>query len=259
MREGVRRLADYQDLEYAEAYLDRLRAIRELDMGGDEGAYRLTNETARHLALWMSYEDTIRVADLKTRSQRFRDVRKEVRAEADQPVYIVEFLHPGVEEICDTLPAPLGRLILQTKSLRSVLDRALNPGRRVSTGKLAGFLALYAVAGLRRWRRLTYRYRREMDLIDGWLAKVTAAARANYELAVETARLQRLVKGYGDTHARGLKSLTAIMDAAVEIGSGPDAAAALRGLSDAALADEDGHALQEALKTVRSESETAVA
>ena len=32
----------------------------------------LTRETARYLALWMSYEDTVRVADLKTRRYALR-------------------------------------------------------------------------------------------------------------------------------------------------------------------------------------------
>ena len=43
---------------------------------------RLLAETARHLALWMTYEDTIRVADLKTRATRFERVRGEVRRRA---------------------------------------------------------------------------------------------------------------------------------------------------------------------------------
>ena len=55
--EGVRRLADYQDFGYADAYLYRLEQISELDDGGDDKAYRLSSETGRYLALWMSYED----------------------------------------------------------------------------------------------------------------------------------------------------------------------------------------------------------
>ena len=35
-------------------------------------------ELARHLALWMSYEDTVRVAELKTRDTRFARVRAEL-------------------------------------------------------------------------------------------------------------------------------------------------------------------------------------
>ncbi len=245
--EGVRRLSDYQDLAYAGAYLDALERILDLDDGGGDGSYRLTSETARHLALWMSYEDTIRVADLKTRAARLQRVRKEVQAEPHQLVYIVEFMHPGVEEICDTMPAPLGSFVMERRRVRDAVDRIVNRGRRVPTTSLWGFLLLYFVAGLRRWRRLTYRYQREMVLIDQWIEKILAAAPSDYDLAVEICRCQRLIKGYGDTHARGMKSFTAIMEALHTVGAGNNAGGRVRALRDAALADEDGAALDAAL------------
>ena len=43
-----------------------------------DGTSALLSETARHLALWMTYEDAIRVADLKTRDARFDRVHHEV-------------------------------------------------------------------------------------------------------------------------------------------------------------------------------------
>ncbi|MGH8706364.1 MAG: indolepyruvate oxidoreductase subunit beta family protein, partial [Burkholderiales bacterium] len=67
LEEGVARVADYQDAGYAALYLDRLEPVAKLD----SGAFRLTRETGRFLALWMCYEDIIRVADLKTRRSRF--------------------------------------------------------------------------------------------------------------------------------------------------------------------------------------------
>jgi indolepyruvate ferredoxin oxidoreductase, beta subunit len=81
--EGVRRLVDYQDPAYAALYLDRMAALlvalKRAPGGGDA---LLLRSVARHLALWMSYEDTARVADLKTRGTRFERVRGEVRLEA---------------------------------------------------------------------------------------------------------------------------------------------------------------------------------
>ena len=95
-------LADYQDERYASEYLDRLEAIARVDRDGE-----LLTETARYLALWMSYEDTIRVADLKTRGVRFERVRDEVHAQCEDSqrvnLQIREFLHPRVQEISDTL------------------------------------------------------------------------------------------------------------------------------------------------------------
>lgn len=245
--EGVRRVADYQDLPYADAYLDRLEPILALDGGGTDGKHRLTRETARHLALWMSYEDAARVADLKTRSERFERIREEVVAEPGQLVYPVEFMHPSVQELCDILPATLGRFIMERRGLRAAVDRVINRDRHVHTGKLRGFVLLYFVAGLRRLRRFSYRYQRESSLIDKWMARIADAAPTHYDLAVEIARCQRLIKGYGDTHARGMSNFDAIMEALPALRTHDDEAAAVCRLSEAALADEDGVALQAAL------------
>lgn len=66
-------------------------------------------------------------------------------------------------------------------------------------------------------------------------------------MAVEIAECQRLVKGYGDTHARGLVNFDRVL-AAVRARAGmPDAAARLRGLRVAALKDEEGVALEREL------------
>ena len=248
--EGVRRLADYQDFKCADTYLDRLERVRELDDDGDDNAYRLTAETARHLALWMSYEDAIRVADLKTRSARFTRFREEVQAEPDQLVYVVEFMHPRVAELCDVLPAPLGRFIMGRAGVRNFVDKLVNRGSLVPTAKLRGFLLLYFIASLRPWRRISFRYKREMGHIDGWLARISNAAPLSYDLAVEIARCQRLIKGYGDTHARGMKSFNSIMEALDSIEADEKTADTVRELSEAALADEHGSALEAAIDKV---------
>ena len=68
----------------------------------------------------MSYEDTVRVAELKIRATRFARVRDEVKATPGQLLHINEFLHPRVDEIADTLPAVLGRWLLKPGALRSM-------------------------------------------------------------------------------------------------------------------------------------------
>ena len=113
----------------------------------------LLTETARHLALWMSYEDTIRVADLKTRASRFARVRAEVRVKPDQVLRITEFMHPRVQEIADTLPAPIGRWLLRSGAPRRLVERLTARGRHVETTAIGGFLLLRSIAALRRFRR----------------------------------------------------------------------------------------------------------
>jgi indolepyruvate ferredoxin oxidoreductase beta subunit len=60
------------------------------------------------------------------------------------------------------------------------------------------------------------------------------------------AECQRLVKGYGDNHARGWGSFQAIMEEIDRGGTRLDAAR-VRALREAALADPEGRALRGAL------------
>jgi indolepyruvate ferredoxin oxidoreductase beta subunit len=241
--EGVRRLIDYQDPAYAALYLDRLAAVRTLPA---EGEPQLLLETARHLALWMSYEDTIRVADLKTRASRFDRVRAEVRVQQDQLLAINEFMHPRLQEICETLPAPVGRWLAGSGWPRRLVERFTRAGRVVTTSSLRGFLVLYALAGMKRWRRSTLRYEAENGRIEDWLARIAAAAAINPQLATEIARCQRLVKGYSDTFERGLLNYETVVTA-VERGGARVAPATVRELREAALADDRGDQLRIAL------------
>lgn len=247
--EGVRRLCDYQDPDYAELYLDRLGFIRGLDDGRDD--WRLTRETARHLALWMSYEDTIRVADLKVRATRFARVRDEVKAGAGQPIDITEYMHPRLDEICETLPARVGRYILENRRLSARLRPLFSKGRHIRTSRLRWFALLNLLAGMRRWRRGTLRYQVEQARIERWLDLVRRTAASNCEAAAELVRCQRLIKGYGDTFERGLANFSRIIGIWDAIKHRPDAAEALRKLREAALADEEAKALDSAIAEIR--------
>jgi indolepyruvate ferredoxin oxidoreductase, beta subunit len=242
------RLADYQDVAYAEDYLLRLRPIAEVDRQRGKGAgAQLLCETARHLALWMTYEDTIRVADLKTRAQRFTRVASEQGVQADQLLQIREFMHPRIEEIADTLPASWGRALLASVRLRAWLAPFTRNGRVIHSNSIRGYLMLYSLAGLRRWRRRTLRYSVEQGHIAIWLRSVEALAKLDYALAIEFAKTQRLVKGYGDTHQRGMSNYQKILAHLPGLGQREDAASRLRALTEAALADESGAKLSQAL------------
>jgi indolepyruvate ferredoxin oxidoreductase beta subunit len=243
--EGVRRLLDYQDAGYADLYLDRLGAINAVDKA--ENAGTLTSETARYLALWMSYEDTIRVADLKTRASRMARVREEVRASPGQVVAVTEFMHPRLREFCETMPAWMGRRILDSRMLSTLLSPLFRKGRHVASTRLGWFLILRSVAGLRRWRRRTLRYQEEQSRIEAWLALVSGAAKSDGAAALELVLTQRLVKGYGDTFARGLRNFDRVLAAYRRVRDRPDCAAILRSLREAALQDEEGHALSGAM------------
>lgn len=232
-REGVRRLMDYQDAAYAALYLDRLNSL------GDNPV--LLTEAARHLALWMAYDDTIRVADLKVRDTRFSRVRSEVKAKPDQIVTVTEYMHPRLEEICETLPAWLGARILSSPRLGRSIAPFFRKGRHVETTSIRWFILLWLLAAMRRWRRGTLRYIHEQRRIDTWLSLVR---HATPDAALELVKCQRLIKGYGDTFARGLGNFERIAE---RYRTHKLDAASICRLREAALADEDGVALEQAL------------
>jgi indolepyruvate ferredoxin oxidoreductase beta subunit len=248
-REGVRRMIDYQDVGYAGLYLDRLDAMMALERAGS-GGFELIESVARGLALWMSFEDTIRVADLKIRTARARRVLQEVRPSPGQLVQVTEFMKPRIEEICGTLPAALGARILRSGRARRWLT-SLTGGRQIATSSISGFLQLYWLASLRRWRRKTLRYAQEQARIGRWLELIGKAAQQDYALAVEIADCQQLVKGYGETHERGAANFDAILADAHAWRQRAGAADRVRALRIAALADDQGIALSEALAAAR--------
>jgi len=237
---GAARLRDYQDDAYALLYLQRVGSL------GDNANPALVGEVGRQLALWMSYEDIIRVADLKTRGSRFARVRREVAAQDGEPVVVIDYLKPGVEEFASLLPPRLGRRLVEWAERRGKLD-AYNVGMHVKTSGIGGYLLVRALAKLKRWRPRTLRYADEQALIERWLAAIRDARPRSTALALEIAQCAGLLKGYGETHRRGLANFLAIFDALVENPATTDPveqAAALRKAREAALADPEGLALE---------------
>ena len=249
---GVKRLVDFQDVAYANEYLDRLGALlaRDREHGGEAHGFAFTVAAAKHVAVAMAYDDVIRVADLKVRSARFARVRAEVGARGDQIVYTTEYMHPRMDEVCGTLPKRLGELIEDRPKLFAALDRLVNRGRRVRTGTVFWFVSLYLISALRRTRRGTLRHHRERLHREAWLATATGLLSSNYDLAVEALKCRRLVKGYSDTHARGQSKFDRVMAAVPLLAGRGDGADWLRRLCQAALMDEEGLALDGALKTI---------
>jgi indolepyruvate ferredoxin oxidoreductase, alpha subunit len=262
MTEGVRRLAAYQDLAYARLYVDRLGPIRGADAkAGADG--QLLAETARHLAVRMSYEDVIRVAQAKIDPARFARIAQHMGIKPDQPFAITEFLKPGVEEFCSILPPWLARRILALAE-RHAKFAAVHWGMEVNTASISGFLRFYILAKLRRWRPRSWRFQEEQRAIENWLKLITRAAPLSAEFATEIAECARLIKGYGDTHKRGSDNYRVIVAQVIEpalAGQIPvrQAADAIASARTAALLDPEGEALSKCLAAVSSPPAHAIA
>jgi indolepyruvate ferredoxin oxidoreductase beta subunit len=200
----------------------------------------------------MAYEDTIRVADLKIRATRSARVRNEVGVNETQVMSVTEYMHPRLQEVCETLPASIGSAILRSRSLRAMLERRFQKGRHVETTSLRWFLVLRLLASLRRMRRSTLRYKDEQQRITNWLDLVREAAASDQALAAEILENQSLLKGYSDTYERGLRNFELILPVARGAIGQSDAAERIRDLRTAALADDTGKKLCEGIDRLAS-------
>ncbi len=242
--EGVRRLIAYQNEAYARLYVDRLKKL----LGAEP---EVVAETARHLCLWMSYEDIIKVAAEKCSPERYARVRAEMRAKGTEPLHLTEHFKPGIEEVAALLPPALGRRLQHWGERKGVLD-TMHVSMHLRSTTILGYLRLKMLASLRAWRPRTYRFAEEQVMIERWLKAIGRASEVNSKLALEIAELARLLKGYGDTHRRGRTNFDVVMSRIVEplLASGAEAASAaprLKTAREAALADPDGAALKSAL------------
>jgi indolepyruvate ferredoxin oxidoreductase beta subunit len=243
LRVGLARVVDFCDVAYGHEYLDRVAAFTDPV---------LVTEAAKQIAVALAYDDVVRVADLKTRASRFARVRREVVARDEHVVATTEFMHPRAEEMIATMPRRLGLAFERSRMLTGLLRIVFDRGRRVRTTSLLGFVPLWLVAGLRPYRRSLLRHWREMTHVDAWLALVHSHVASDPALALELLKCRRLVKGYSDTHARGLSKFDRVIGATQFVAGRPDAGEWIRRLREAALMDEDGAALEGALATVRS-------
>lgn len=158
---GVVRLLDYQDAPYARQYVDRLQRLAAAagDAATQPTTGRALAEAARLLALWMTYEDVIRVANLKSRRSRVARIRSEAHAKDGEILEVVEYLKPGVDEVAAVLPHALGARLRDWAIRRGKLD-TLNRGMHLPSSRIHGYLMLRLLARLRPMRRRSLHFTR---------------------------------------------------------------------------------------------------
>lgn len=248
---GLKKVVDFQDVDYGRDYLDLVDRAAKMDKV--ECGWRLSIAAAKHCANAMAYDDVIRVADLKTRRARGDRIRGELNAVNDAVLNVTEFLHPRMQEICGMMPWRLGHWVEGRPGLFKWLDGRLSKGRFVRSDTVFGYLGLWLLSAFRPWRRDLLRHKVEVAHWNAWFDKVLLFREENYALGVEILECRRLIKGYSDTHDRGLSKFDRVLSGLELLEGRDDAADWLRRLREAALLDEKGEALEGALKTIRTE------
>lgn len=253
VQSGLQKVIDFQDLAYGAEYLDFIDRVLTVK---PESGFDLTITAAKYIANAMAYDDMIYVSDIKTRKSRFDRIKKDIAIEDKNVLRITEYFHPGAGEFCSMMPLRLGRITETSPRLFKGLDWLVNRGRRVRTDTLFWFTTLYLVSGLKRFRRKLLRHDVEQKHLNSWLDTSLAYADNDYELAVETLKCRRLIKGYSDTHRRGLSKFDKVMGGIELVRGRDDAANWARRLREAALSDVDGKTLDGALKTIATFAHT---
>ncbi len=282
---GMARALDYQDRAYAQRYRARVDALstaagrsdavaggteadptgagtetaRQADAGDREAVpvdaalvEAALVEAARQLALWMAYEDVVRVADLKCRPERHARIRAEAGAGPHDLLEIREHFSPKGAELAAIAPLRLGRWLRARTAERHPVG-ARGKGLALTSNGVIGFALLRSLAALKRFRPSSLRFHEEQAAIDRWLAALARALPLHPGYALALAGLPRLRKGYSDTWARGVASYDRIFTTLVapsvarEQGPGDDDAVALRQAIAAALADPEHKALDRTL------------
>lgn len=248
---GYARLVDYQGKAYADLYVKRLQSVlaaeREADPQAAHG-YATTAEMARWLALWMAFDDIVRVADLKSRAARWQRVQGEVKARDEDLLKVYDHFKPGVPEFAALLPQGMAaKLVAWDRKRVARGDQPWAMPLKIGTHSVFGMVMLRTLASMKWLRARGSRFAVEQAMIDKWLQGVVHGTQRGWELGHEIALCGRLIKGYGSTNERGKENLLHVLDHLAQGGLAADAAKAVRTAREAALADDAGKALDAAL------------
>jgi indolepyruvate ferredoxin oxidoreductase beta subunit len=250
---GYARMVEYQDGAYAQLYLDRLARVVAAEKAAnatDEPDLAVTREVARYLALWMAFDDIVRVADLKSRASRFARIRSEVKAAPDELLRVYDFFKPGVPELAGLLPESIARFFLDRNRRRRDAGKSpLALPVKVAAHSVFGYVTLRILAKLRWLRKRSLRYKQEQRMIERWLDGVIGGLECDWQVGFEVAQCGRLIKGYGSTNERGKENLLHVLDhlLVVNFENIQMRAEAICKAREAALADDTGKALDQTM------------
>jgi indolepyruvate ferredoxin oxidoreductase, beta subunit len=248
---GHARMLEYQGAAYAQLYVDRLHQVLQAEQSADPkntNQFATTREMARWLALWMAFDDIVRVADLKSRASRWQRVVGEVKAKDDDLLKVYDHFKPGVPEFAALLPASLAHKLTawdRRRTLNGKTPWALP--LKVGTHSIIGMLSLRGLASLKWLRVRGSRYATEQSMIEQWLQGVVQGTQKHWQLGHEIALCGRLIKGYGSTNERGKENLLHVLNHLAQDTDAQQAANAVKAARNAALADDAGKALDSAL------------
>ena len=194
--DAIHLLMDYQSASYAQLYVDRLRRF----MGRQDIDAATFCEIARLMAMRMSYEDPIRIAQLKL---------AELESGAGRaPSTDVKTFR--LDELIDSLPAPVAERALEALNMVGWLHKRVSIP--FSTTSRWSVRRLKLEAGLKRWRQFSKRFDHERLWVERWLHMISRSIVKQPDATPAVVETATMVQGYGDVYRQGLADWHAIID-----------------------------------------------
>ena len=196
--ESIQLLVDYQGTSYAELYVHRLG--RFVGRAGSDAA--MLGEIAQLMAIRMSYQDPIRIAQLKL-------VEHETQGEptGDRRKF-------RIDELVGALPALVAEPVLDVLEW---VDWTHAPvSIRFSAASRWGIRRLKIEASLKRWRLFSVRYAKERVWVERWLHMIDRSLTKQPQATAAIIQTATMIQGYGSLYRHGLADWHAIIDGLVK-------------------------------------------
>ena len=197
--DAIHMLIDYQGASYARLYVDRLR--RFVGRHGVDDA--MIGEIARLMAMRMSYQDPIRIAQLKLAEIDGASGGPHVGSTDDVRKF-------RIDELIGALPAVVAEPVLDALEWVGWVHKPVSI--RFSTASRWGVRRLKIEASLRRWRRFSVRYAKERVWVERWLHMIDRSLTKQPKAAAEIVQTATMAQGYGDGYRQGVADWHAIID-----------------------------------------------
>ncbi len=247
--EAVQSLIDYQDPDYALAYLDRIGRY----VGPVGITVPIFPELARLLSDRMHFEDPIRVAQIKLLAAGGTDAEPDERS-IDR---VEQFRWDEVIPMLPPKAAAPAMNLFQRLRLARLTRRSVT--LRFSSRSWFALRKLKWTAALRITRPFSERFKKERMWVERWLHMVDRSMVKQPEATVAVIRTASLIKGHGDAYQSGLVEWNVIIDRLVKPACDGDLP--LSGLGDAineareaAGSDHDQGRLLTAVEQLRAQA-----
>jgi hypothetical protein len=194
----IRLLVDYQGTSYAELYVHRLG--RFVGRAGIDAV--MLGDIAQLMAMRMSYQDPIRIAQLKL-------VEHETHGEptGDRRKF-------RIDELVGALPALVAEPVLDVLEW---VDWTHAPvSIRFSATSRWGIRRLKIEASLKRWRLFSVRYAKERVWVERWLHMIDRSLTRQPRATAAIIETATMIEGYGSLYRHGLADWHAIIDGLVK-------------------------------------------